>query len=185
MFPTDLFDNTLSYDMVRQTAERLAADNIWNITVDQLHHLSCKEPAFTGLVTGRNDRLCHTGKITDICGRMEVPALGKGFISGFTHPVDSLYSYIAPESFGFLKAKVVCFEILVIEAVAHKVDQIRNNRLRTFRLQKVCQMIIGSRKEFDQNLAYNTYSWFLFITDRDGIKIMNHFPAHFLELTVT
>ena len=48
------------------------------------------------------------------------------------------------------------FEVLVVEAVAHEVSQIRNDSFGTFLFQKLSQMIVGSRKEFYQDLTYDT-----------------------------
>ena len=36
----EFFDNTLTDYVVRQTAERLAADNVGNIAVNQFHHFT-------------------------------------------------------------------------------------------------------------------------------------------------
>ena len=59
MRPADLLDHALAYDMVWQAAERLDADDIRYAAVDQLQHFSCKEPAFSGLVSRRDDRSSH------------------------------------------------------------------------------------------------------------------------------
>ena len=61
----------------------------------------------------------------------------------------------------------------------------KNMVLKTsFGFQKLCKVIVCSRKEFNQDLTYNTNTRLLLITDRDGIEIVNHFPAHFLKLAV-
>ena len=85
--------------------------------MDQLHHLTGQEPSFAGLVTLGNDGACHLRQITDIGSRMEMAALRKCLICSLTNPVDSLDSYISKECLGFLKAKIVDLEILVVEAV--------------------------------------------------------------------
>ena len=115
---------------------------------------------------------------------MEMTAFRKCLICSLTNPVDCLNTYISKECLGFLKSKIVDLEILIVEAVGHKVDQIRYHRLSSFRFQKLCKVIVCSRKEFNQDLTYNTNTRLLLITDRDGIKIVNHFPAHFLKLAV-
>ena len=81
---------------------------------------------------------------------MEMAALGKGLICSLTNPVNSLDSYVSKECLGFLKAKFFHLEILVVEAVRHKVDQIRYNRLSALSLQKFCKVVIGCREEFNQ-----------------------------------
>lgn len=47
----DLFDDALTYDMVRQAGKRLGTYDVFRATVDQLHHLSGQKPSFTGLVS--------------------------------------------------------------------------------------------------------------------------------------
>ena len=170
--------------MVRQAAERLDTNNIRNIIMDQLHHFTGQEPSLASLVTLRNNGACHLRQITDICSRMEMTAFRKCLICSLTNPVDCLNTYISKECLGFLKSKIVDLEILIVEAVGHKVDQIRYHRLSSFRFQKLCKVIVCSRKEFNQDLTYNTNTRLLLITDRDGIEIVNHFPAHFLKLAV-
>ena len=170
--------------MVRQAAKWLDTNNVRNAIMNQLHHLAGQEPAFTCLVSFGNNWSGHLCQITDICSGMEVTALGKCFICGLTNPVNRFNSYISKEGFGFLKSKVVYLEILIVEAVGHKVNKIRHHRFGTFCFQKLCKVIISSRKEFDQNLTYNTNTRLLLITDRNSVKFMNHFPAHFLKLAV-
>ena len=152
--------------------------------MDQLHHFTGQEPSFASLVTLRNNGTCHFRQIANIGGWMEMTAFRKCLICSLTNPVDCLNTHISKECLGFLKSKIVDLEILIVEAVGHKVDQIRHHRLSSFRFQKLCKVIVCSRKEFNQNLTYNTNTRLLLITDRDGIKIVNHFPAHFLKLAV-
>ena len=45
-------------------------------------------------------------------------------------------------------------------------------------------MVVCSRKEFDKDLSYDTNTRFLLITDRNQVKLMHHFVAHFFELAV-
>ena len=111
-------------------------------------------------------------------------ALRKRFTCRFSYPFDCFVSPVCNGCFRLLKSKVFYLEVLVIEAVAHEIDQIRYNGFGTFGFQKLCQMIVCGRQEFDKDLAYDTDTWFLYITDRDGIKFMNYFAAHFLKLTV-
>ena len=170
--------------MVRQAAEWLDTNNIRNIIMDQLHHFAGQEPSLASLVTLGNNRSCHLRQITDICSRMEMTAFRKCLICSLTNPVDCLNTYISKECLGFLKSKIVNLEILIVEAVRHKVDQIRYNRLSAFSLQKFCKVVIGCREEFNQDLSYNTNTWFLLITDGNRVKIVYHFPAHLLKLAV-
>ena len=152
--------------------------------MDQLHHFTGQEPSLTGLVTLGNNGACHICQVANVCSRMEMTAFRKCLIRSFTNPVDCLNTHISKECLGFLKSKIIDLEILIVEAVGHEVDQVRYYRFSTFGFQKLCKVIVCSRKEFNQNLTYNTNTRLLLITDRDGIKIVNHFPAHFLKLAV-
>ena len=64
-------------------------------------------------------------------------AFRKCLICSLTNPVDCLNTYISKECLGFLKSKIVDLEILIVEAVRHKVDQIRYHRLSPFGFQKL------------------------------------------------
>ena len=56
-------------------------------------------------------------------------------------------------------------EVLVVEAVLHKVDQVGNDRLGSLCLQQIYKMVVGSRQEFYKDLADNTYTRLLDIKD--------------------
>ena len=47
----DLLDNTLTHNVVWQAGKWLDTNDIRHSIVDQLHHFTGEEPAFTGLVT--------------------------------------------------------------------------------------------------------------------------------------
>ena len=51
MLPAQFFNDTLSDNMVGQTAEGLRADNIGGARMDQLQHFAGQEPAFAGLIS--------------------------------------------------------------------------------------------------------------------------------------
>ena len=70
---------------------------------------------------------------------------------------------------------------LVIETVQKKVDQIRNDRLCTFGFEKLHQMIVGRRCEFNQNFPDDADTGFFLVCDRYRIKFPNHFTAYFAE----
>ena len=88
-------------------------------------------------------------------------ALLEFFGSSTAQPVDSGDTGISGDSGSLLKAQFLMFEVLVVEAVAHEVSQIRNDSFGTFLFQKLSQMIVGSRKEFYQDLTYDTDFRFL------------------------
>ena len=111
-------------------------------------------------------------------------ALCKGFACRLSHPFNCFISPVCNGCFGLFEAKILYLEVLVVEAVAHEINQIRYNCLSTFRFQKLCQMIICSRQELDKDLAYDAHTRLLHIANWDGIKFMNHFAAHFLKLAV-
>ena len=143
MLTANFLDDTFSYDVVRQASKRLDADDVRDTAVDEFHHLSGQEPSFTGLISGRNDGCSHFCKITDICGRCKVAALLQGLICCFSQPVDGSEAKICDGCLGFLESKLFNLEILVVEAVADKVDKIRNNRFCPFCLQKICQVVVA------------------------------------------
>ena len=111
-------------------------------------------------------------------------ALLQSLICCFSQPVDGSETKICDGCLGFLESKLFNLEILVVEAVADKVDKIRNNRFCPFCLQKICQVVVGSRQELDKDLTYDTNARLFLIGDRDRIKIMDHLTAHFFEGTM-
>ena len=52
------------------------------------------------------------------------------------------------------------------EAVAEEINQIRHNRLGAFAFEKLRQMVIGRRKELNQNFADNTDTRFFLVRNR-------------------
>lgn len=94
-------------------------------------------------------------------------ALCKSFVRRSTQPFNRFDSPVCDRCFIFLKSKEFTFEVLVIETVIDKVDQIRADCLSAFCFQKFCQMIVCSRKEFDKDFSNDTNSRFLFIADRN------------------
>ena len=168
--------------MVWQTAERLDTYDIRRSPVDQLHHFSGEEPSFTGLVAQRNDRLRHFRQICDLGGRSEMFTLGKFFVCRASYKFDGGNSQISFFCKSFLKAQIIGLKVQIVEAVAHEVDQVRAHRLGPFFFQQFCQMIVGSRKEFYQDLSYNTHSRLLLICDRKCVKFPYHLPADPVKL---
>ena len=83
------------------------------------------------------------------------------FGSSTAQPVDSGDTGISGDSGSLFKAQFLVLKVLVVETVAHEINQIRNDSLGTFLFQKLCQMIVGSRKEFYQDLSYDTDFRFL------------------------
>ena len=111
-------------------------------------------------------------------------ALRKSFACRLSHPFDCFDSPVCHGCLGLFESKIFYLKVLIIEAVAHKINQIRYNCLSAFRLQKLCKMIVCGRQELDKDLAYDADTRFLHIADRNGVKFMDHFTAHFLKLAV-
>ncbi len=76
----------------------------------------------------------------------------------------------------FAGTQMLCFIDLVVEAIKHEINQVGNYSLCSFCLQKLNQVVIAGRGEFHQNLAYDTYTWFLDILERYLIKVSDN-PA--------
>ena len=181
---TDLFDHAFSYDMVRQAAKGLCADDVVDSAVDQFQHFTGEEPAFTGLVSKRNDIFGIVGKVFDVCRRCEMTAGTEFFCSGFAELFHQFDSHVCNGGRRFFHTQFFCLEIAVVEAVKQEVNEIRHNSLCTLGFQKFHQMVVGSRKEFDQDLAYDTYFRFLHIRNGDVIKFPDDLAADLFELTV-
>lgn len=73
------------------------------------------------------------------------------------------------------------FEVLIVEAVEQEIKKIRNNCLSPFAFKKLCQMIVGSRKEFNQDFSNDSNTRFLNVECLDIIKIIDDIFTKFLE----
>ena len=169
---TQLFDNTLTYDVVWQAGKRLTAYDVVDARVDQLYHLAGQEPSLAGLVAVGYDRFCIFCCLIDACRRCKVLAFFQCFVGGSTEFFQRPDTQIGFGCGRFLHAQFLCFEIVVIEAVEEEVQQIRNNSLCTFGFQKISQIVVCHRHEFYKNLAYDTYLRFLDIPSWKHIKVM-------------
>ena len=154
----NFFDHTFTYDMVWQAGKRLDTNDILGTAVNQLHHLTGQEPSFTSLVTHGNDRFGISGQILNVCRRIKMLTLLKLLDCRTSQPVDQPDTRIGHQRRRFLGAKILCLEVQIIEAVGHKVDQIRYNGLSPFFFQKLGQVIVGSRQEFNQDFTNDTIS---------------------------
>ena len=78
----------------------------------------------------------------------------------------------------FAHAKLLCFIYLVVEAVEHKVNQVRHNCLRAFCFQKLYKVVVAGRREFYQNLTDNSHPGFFHIlVYGNGVKISDNLSA--------
>ena len=73
-------------------------------------------------------------------------------------------------------------EVAVVEAVEQEVNQVRHNGLGSLCLQKLYQMVVGSRQEFYQDLADDADFRFLLVGDRNVVKFPDDLTADLLEL---
>ena len=97
----------------------------------------------------------------------------KCFGSRSTEPFQSFDSKISCCCFGLLHSQMGNFEVLIVEAVEQEVEKIRNNCFGAFTFQKLCQMIVGSRKEFNKDFSNDSNTWLLDIKCLDIIKIID------------
>ena len=72
------------------------------------------------------------------------------------------------------------FEVLIVEAVEQEVEKIRNNCFGAFAFQKLCQMIVGSRKEFNKDFSNDSNTRFLNVECLYIIKIIDDLFTNFL-----
>ena len=171
--------------MIRQARKRLDADDIVNVAVDQLHHLACQEPSLTCLVTAGNNRRSILRQIPYISRRIKVFALLELCNCRAPQPVDQLNARISEHRRALLESKVLYLEIRIVEAIAEEIDQIRHNRLGAFAFEKLRQMVIGRRKELNQNLADNTDTRFFLVRNRNVVKVADHRAADLFKTGMT
>ena len=78
-----------------------------------------------------------------------------------TEPFQNFDTKISCCGFFLFESKLFNLEVLVVEAVEQEVQEIRDNGFGSFTFQEVYQVVIGSRKEFDENFADNADTRFL------------------------
>ena len=114
-------------------------------------------------------------------GGGEVFTFGKCFACRSAQPFYSFDAQVAEQRLGLLESQVGYFEVLVVEAVLHEVDEVRNDCLGSLRLQQVYQVVVGSRKEFDKNLADHAHARFFDIQDLNVVEIRDDVAAELFE----
>ena len=82
----------------------------------------------------------------------------------------------------FAGAQMFRFVDLVVEAVEHESHQIGNGGFRALLLEEIHEIIVGSRRVFDQDLAHNTDAGLALLTDRDRVKVPDHLNGQALDL---
>ena len=109
---------------------------------------------------------------------MEVFGLLKGLPGGRAHPFHGTDAGFGDQG-GFLAAsQMLCLINLVIEAVEHEIQQVRNHGFCALRFQQFHQMVVGSRSEFHQDFPDDADPRFRRIRNRDSVKIFNDLTAH-------
>ena len=169
---TKLLDNTFAYDMVWQAGKWLGTYDVWCIIFNQLQHLSSQEPTLTGLISKRYNIRSHGCHMVDIGGRRKVRTLLQCFVGRAAEEFQCLDTQAAHAGGHFLLAKILRLKFCVLKAVQQEIHQVRHNCFCTFVLQQVYQTIVGRRREFYKDLAYNTNSRFLLISYQNMVKFI-------------
>ena len=183
MLLADRFDNAFSHNVVRKAAEGLRADDIVDAAVDELHHLSGQEPSLAGLVAAGYDRRRILGELGDLSRGIEVAALLKFLRCRAAQPFDGSDSGVSDQRGLLCKSQLFRFEVLIVEAVAHKVDQIRNYGLSPLLLEQLHKVIVRSGKELHKDLSDNADFRFLqILINRQIVKVANDRAADLVEL---
>ena len=84
-----------------------------------------------------------------------MPALLKGTCSRRTQKSKGFDSQRGDNGCFFACIKVLMLINLVVKTVEHKIKQIGNNSLCTFRFQKLNQMVVARRRKLDKDFSYN------------------------------
>ena len=178
MLTANFLDDTFSYDVVRQASKRLDADDVRDTAVDEFHHLSGQEPSFTGLISGRNDGAAIFARSRISAAGVKWRLCSRASFAVFLSQSMALRPRFAMVALDFLNPSFSTLNSGV-EAVADKVDKIRNNRFSPSASRRSARWFVGSRQELDKDLTYDTNARLFLIGDRDRIKIMDHLTAHF------
>ena len=148
----DLIDHALAHNVVRQTAERLGADNVAVAALDQLDHLGGQQPALAHLGTQRDDALGLFHQLAERAGRVEA-VLAHGVIAGAADAVQPAQERVRAARHKLVAAVQVDVQLVVGHAVLHKAHQAGQVDLAVLAFQKFFQIIVAQRRVFDINLA--------------------------------
>jgi hypothetical protein len=69
---------------------------------------------------------------------------------------------------------MLSLKVGVIETVKEKVNQVGHNSFCTLCLKKVYKIVVGSRKEFNKDFTYNSYTGLLNICNGKCIKLTDN-----------
>ena len=75
-------------------------------------------------------------------------------------------------------------KILVVAAVEQEIGQIRYYGLCTFRLQKIHNVVVGSRQELDQDLSHDADPGFFLVGHWQIVEVADDLTAHLLVFPV-
>ena len=136
-----------------------SADNIFYTRVKQLQHFSGQEPALTGLIAQGYIFLGHVSQFPDAGGGRKVFAgiqLPAGYFPEiFRRAIPRLL--VAGQSGAFSSQMIGLKSCYCRNSTAGSpLDP--EQRLQRLRLQQLYNMVVGQRREFYKNLAYNTYA---------------------------
>ena len=123
--------------MVRKASEGLCTYDILGSGVDELEHLACKEPSFTGLISDGYDILCIVYQIVDIGRRIEMLTLSQRFGREGADKIHTFYTELGIPCGLLTHTKLFSLVDLIIEAVVHEIDEVGYNSFCTFALQEI------------------------------------------------
>ena len=180
----DLFDDTLAYDMVRQAGERLGTYDVFRTAVDQLHHFAGQKPSFTGLVSDRYDRLGVFCQLLNVCRRIKMLALFKRGACGGAQPFERLDAEQRIARGLFAHAKLVCLELVVVQAVEQEVEKIRYDRLCALGFEQLREVVVRLGVELDEDLSDDADARLFHVPAGQFIEFFDDLAAHPVELAV-
>ena len=143
--------------MVGQTRKGLDTDDIGHSGVDQLHHFTCQEPAFSILVAQRQVGPGHVGDAFNGLRRLKALALAQGVNGRSAQSPQNLNSRLGRKFRAPARTQKFMAVFSAQQAVVEKVQHIGNHSLGSLRLQNLHQMVVRQRHVLDQNLSYDAH----------------------------
>ena len=177
-------DHALAADVVRQTAERLRADDVFIAVLGQFQHLGRQQPAFAHLAAIADDALDQRLDVFKRGRRHKVRVRGNGFDERRLHPLAEFHQSLAENQLGQTAAVEVVILDAVVDFEEHKAHNTRQHVFAVLRPQELFQAVVAQRGIFDVDFADHADARLFLAAALDGVKIIDNRGEIFAHIFV-
>ena len=148
------FHHTLAADMIRQTAERLGADDVFNSHFREFYHLGGQKPTLAHFRARADISLCQARRMREIRERFKVTVLFYNAADVAFFVADEFIRKFAQKHIKNASAAVKAIIVnIVVNTVKAEVHKPGNNGFRTLGNEEIFKVVVAERRIFDEYLA--------------------------------